>query len=83
MTVRISKPAINLREKLSELEKLAELEKPISGGPSLGADSIIRTNAKVIAEDITVNTNGMSAGPITIGDGHTVIIGDEGRWSIV
>ena len=59
------------------------LDNAVGGGPSLGADSIIRTNAKVISEDITVNTNGMSVGPITIGNGHTVIIGDEGRWSVV
>ena len=59
------------------------LDNAVGGGPSLGADSIIRTNAKVISENITINTNGMSAGPITIADGHTVIIGDEGRWSIV
>lgn len=39
------------------------------GGPSLGTQSIIRTNAATIVEDITVPTgvNGMSAGPITIG----------------
>ena len=59
------------------------LDNAVGGGPSLGADSIIRTNAKVISENITINTNGMSAGPITIGDGHTVIIGDDGRWSVV
>ena len=59
------------------------LDNVVGGGPSLGTDSVIRTNTKVISENITINTNGMSAGPITIGDGHTVIIGDEGRWSIV
>ena len=36
--------------------------------PSLGTASIIRTNANTINENITIpaNTNGMSAGPITI-----------------
>jgi len=53
------------------------------GGPSLGTNSIIRTNAAVISESITINTNGMSAGPITIADGHTITIGNSGNWSIV
>ena len=53
------------------------------GGPSLGTASIIRTNANTISENITIpaNTNGMSAGPITIADGYTVTV--NGTWSIV
>ena len=53
------------------------------GGPSLGTASIIRTNANTISENITIpaNTNGMSAGPITISDGSTIIL--NGTWSIV
>jgi len=53
------------------------------GGPSLGTDSIIRTNAQTISENITIGstTNGMSAGPITIADGYTVTV--NGNWSIV
>ena len=53
------------------------------GGPSLGTASIIRTNANTINEDITIpaNTNGMSAGPITIADGKTVTL--SGTWSIL
>ena len=51
--------------------------------PSLGTASIIRTNANTISENITIpaNTNGMSAGPITIADGNTVTV--NGTWSIV
>ena len=53
------------------------------GGPSLGTDSIIRTNAQTISENITIpsTTNGMSAGPITIADTKTVTV--NGNWSIV
>jgi hypothetical protein len=53
------------------------------GGPSLGTASIIRTNANTISENITIptNTNGMSAGPITIADGNTIIL--NGTWSII
>ena len=53
------------------------------GGPSLGTDSIIRTNAQTISENIPIGstTNGMSAGPITIADGYTVTV--NGNWSVV
>ena len=53
------------------------------GGPSLGTDSVIRTNAQTISENITIGatTNGMSAGPITIADSYTVTV--NGNWSIV
>jgi len=53
------------------------------GGPSLGTASIIRTNANTISENITIpaNTNGMTAGPVTIADGYTVTL--NGTWSIV
>jgi len=62
------------------------LYKPIGAnesGPALGTNSIIRTNANTISENITipVNTNGMTAGPVTIADGYTVTL--NGTWSIV
>ena len=48
------------------------------GGPSKGTSSVIRTNANTIAENITLdaNTNGISAGTITINDTYTVTIAD-------
>tara|TARA_B100000902_G_scaffold224631_1_gene213361 strand:- start:58 stop:612 length:555 start_codon:yes stop_codon:yes gene_type:complete len=54
-----------------------------SNAPWLGSNSIIRTNANNIAENITVDsaTNGMSAGPIQIDSGFTVTV--NGEWSIV
>ena len=63
---------------------------PISGGgPSLGSDSVIRTNPNTIAENITVGptagaeyANGMTAGPITINSGFTVTIESGGAWSV-
>jgi hypothetical protein len=53
------------------------------GGPSLGTNSIIRTNADTIGEDITIptGTNGMSAGPIMIADGFTLTI--NGEYTVV
>jgi len=60
------------------------------GGPALGTDSIIRTNPNTIAENITVGptagdefANGMSSGPITIGNGYTVTVESGGSWSVV
>lgn len=61
------------------------------GGPSLGEDSIIRTNHDTIEENITIGptanngdeyTNGMSAGPITIASGYTVTVENGAAWSI-
>jgi hypothetical protein len=51
--------------------------------PYAGANSIIRTNANNINENITIDssTNGMSAGPIQIDSGYTVTV--NGEWSIV
>ena len=60
------------------------------GGPSLGTDSIIRTNPTTISENITVGpsagnefANGMSAGPITVANGYTVTVESGGAWSVV
>ena len=59
------------------------------GGPSLGEDSVIRTNQNTISENLTVGptagdefTNGMSAGPITIANGFTITIENGGAWSV-
>ena len=55
------------------------------GGPSLGTSSVIRTNANTISEDITFasNTNGISAGPISIADGNFVAVSSGTTWSII
>lgn len=62
------------------------------GGPSVGEDSIIRTNGTNIAENITVGpsfnggvefTNGFSAGPIQINNGYTVTIENGATWTMI
>jgi len=55
------------------------------GGPSLGTDSVIRTNAKVIAENITFTgtENGSSVGPITVNSGFTVTVASGSTWVIL
>jgi cytoskeletal protein CcmA (bactofilin family) len=56
-----------------------------AGGPSLGTDSIIRTNAKVIAENITFagNENGLTVGPVTINNSYTVTVTNGSTWVIL
>jgi len=55
------------------------------GGPSLGTDSIIRTNAKVIAENITFagNENGSTVGPVTVNNNYTVTVTNGSTWVIL
>ena len=56
-----------------------------AGGPSLGTDGILRTNAKNISENITFagTENGMSAGPITIDSSYTVTVTSGSTWTVV
>ena len=58
------------------------------GGPSLGSDSVIRTNKDDIGENITfvaggLYENGMSVGPITINNSYTVTVASGCRWVII
>jgi len=55
------------------------------GGPSLGTDSIIRTNAQVINENIVIpaNTNASTIGDITVNAGKTVTITNGSTWVIL
>ena len=55
------------------------------GGSSLGEGSIIRTNAKVIAENITFagNENGSTVGPVTVNNNYTVTVTNGSTWIIL
>ena len=55
------------------------------GGSSLGEGSIIRTNAKVIAENITFagNENGSTVGPVTVNNNFTVTVTNGSTWIIL
>ncbi len=62
------------------------------GGPSLGEDSIIRTNGKNIQENITVGVtanggpefaNGATIGPVIIDNGFTVTVENGAAWNII
>jgi len=54
------------------------------GGPSLGLNSIIRTNAQVINENITIpsSTNASTIGDITVNAGKTVTV-SSGSTSVI
>jgi hypothetical protein len=62
------------------------------GGPSVGEDSIIRTNANFINQNITVGPvanggeefrNGFTAGPVEIQNGYTVTIENGATWFLL
>ena len=62
------------------------------GGPSVGENSIIRTNGTTISENLSVGpsanggaefTNGFSAAPITIANGFTVTIENGATWTLI
>lgn len=59
--------------------------KSVGGGPSLGADSVIRTNAQTISENITFagTENGSTVGPITIANTYTVTVTSGSNWVII
>ena len=44
---------------------------------------VIKANRDIIAESIIIpsGTNGLSSGPVTIADGHTITV--NGEWAIV
>ena len=84
MAITISGNGITTNEILHDTILAADINSGVElGGPSLGASSVIRTNAQTISENITIpsTSNGMSAGPITIADGYTVTV--QGNWSVV
>ena len=51
--------------------------------PFLVNNSIIRTNGQTVSTDITISstTNGLSAGPVTIGSSATVTV--SGYWTVL
>jgi uncharacterized membrane protein len=57
----------------------------ILGGTSIGNSNVIRTNTTTITENATFlsNTNGMSAGPVSIASGVIVSMTSGSVWTIV
>lgn len=59
----------------------------VKGGQMLGTADVkaISYNAKTINENITIdsNVNALSAGPIAIANGNSVVLNDGASWVIV
>jgi len=55
------------------------------GGPSLGTNSVIRTNAKTISENITFagDENGSTVGLVSIANTYTVVVSNGSTWTII
>ena len=55
------------------------------GGPSLGTNSVIRTNAKTISENITFagDENGSTVGPVSVANTYTVVVSNGLTWTII
>mgnify|MGYP003679158596 FL=1 len=56
-----------------------------AGGPSLGSNAIIRTNAKEISENIVFagTENGSTVGPVTVTGSYTVTVTSGSTWTII
>jgi len=86
VAAEIANDAITTDHLLDEAVTAEKIDSAVElGGPSLGNSSIIRTNSNIISENVTflANTNGISAGPVTIGTGNTVIISTDTTWTII
>ena len=66
------------------LAELANLQAQIDAGGG-AKDDIFYENNQIVVQDytLTVDTNAMSTGPITIDDGVTVTIPDGSIWVII
>ena len=83
--VRLAKGTAGQVLKVNSGATAPEWGEMVGGGPSLGTDSVIRTNAKTISENITFagTENGMSAGPVTVANGFTVTVTAGSTWTVV
>ena len=85
-TVKIADDAVTTAKIPDDAVTAAKIHDAVElGGPSLGTSSVIRTNANTISENITFasNTNGISAGPISIASGNFVAVSSGTTWSII
>ena len=86
VAAEIADDAITTDHLLDEAVTAVKIDSAVElGGPSKGTSSVIRTNANTISENITFdsNTNGMSAGTITINSNYTVTLPTGTTWVIL
>ena len=55
----------------------------IAANPDL--NPVVRMNPSTIADDLTIPSfyNAYSSGPITVGEGATITVGDDANWNII
>ena len=85
-TVKIADDAVTTAKVVDGAITAAKINSAVAlGGPSLGTASVIRTNAKTIAENITFagTENGSTVGPVTINASYTVTVTDGSTWVIL
>ena len=84
-SIKIQNDAITASKILDGAITLSKIDSSVKlSGPSLGADSIIRTNKKEINEDITFagDENGFTIGPINL-QNSVITVTDGSTWTIV
>lgn len=64
------------------IDKVQNVAVTASGG---GTDKIFQLNEKTITSNYTIPTgyNAITAGPVTVSDGVTIIVADGSTWTIV
>ena len=85
-TIKIVDDAVTTIKIVDGAVTAAKIDSAVSlGGPSLGTNSVIRTNAKTISENITFagTENGMTIGPITVANTYSVTVTSGSTWTIV
>ena len=85
-TVKVANNAITTAKIPDGAITQAKIDPTVAlGGPSLGTNSVIRTNAKTISENITFlgSENGLTVGPITVNSGYTVTVASGSTWVIL
>ena len=83
-TAEIATDAITSNEIVDQAITETKIHNSVNlGGPSVGTNSLIRTNSQDVNEDVTISstTNGLSAGPVEVLSGWTVTV--DGNWTVI
>jgi len=83
-TAEIATDAITSNEIVDQAITETKIHNSVNlGGPSVGTNSLIRTNSQNVNEDVTISntTNGLSAGPVEVLTGWTITV--EGNWTVI
>ena len=84
-TKQIAFEATNISTSTTRTITMPDEDITLGSSVSLGTDSIIRTNAQTISENITFagTENGSTIGEVSIANGYTVVVSNGSRWTIL